>query len=297
MAKAYIFPGQASQFPGMGKELHEKSQEARERFAQAKEILGFDISALMFDGSEVDLKKTSVTQPAVFIHSVISAEIMSPLAEMEGVAGHSLGEFSALVVNGALTFEDGLELVKQRAAAMQVACDENPGTMAAIVGLEDNVVEEVCAKLDGIVIPANYNCPGQLVISGELDAVTAACRHLTEAGARRAILLAVDGAFHSPLMGPARNQLAEAIENTGFKVPICPIFQNVDGLPSKDPSEIKAKLVAQLTAPVRWTTTINNMRKQGIQEFVEVGGNGKVLRGMIRRIDREITTSVLQTSE
>ncbi len=293
MKRAFVFPGQASQFQGMGKDLFDGFDHAKARFAEADEILGFAISKIMFEGSEEDLRQTSVTQPAVFIHSIVTAEVSEDTTEPSGVAGHSLGEFSALVRAGVLDFATGLTLVKARAEAMQKACDFSAGTMAAIVGLEDDVVEEVCGRIDGIVIPANYNCPGQLVISGEVAAVHAACEQLLEAGARRAIPLSVGGAFHSPLMMPAQDELAEAIETTDFQTPSFPVYQNVDGLPNQDPASIKEKLVRQLTSPVRWTSTIERMIADEIEAFVEVGGTGKVLRGMIRRIDRNIQSSAL----
>ncbi len=286
---AYVFPGQASQFPGMGKDLFESSSEAQKLFQQADDILGFSISDVMFNGTEEDLKKTEVTQPAVFLHSVITALIKSD-TQPDAVAGHSLGEFSALVANGTLSFEDGLSLVKARADAMQKACDANPSTMAAIVGLDDKVVEEVCRGIDKVVVPANYNCPGQLVISGEIEAVELACEKLSKVGARRAIKLAVGGAFHSPLMQPAQDDLSTAIEATKFNAPRCPIYQNVDGLPQTDPSLIQQNLVKQLTSPVRWSETIQNMITDGVEAFVEIGGTGKVLQGMIKRISRETQT-------
>ncbi len=290
--KAFIFPGQASQFAGMGKDLYESSSLARERFAYADKLVGFDLSKIMFDGSEDDLKQTSITQPAVFLHSVITAEINKNVLP-SAVAGHSLGEFSALVSAQALTFEEGLRLVQIRATAMQKACEMNPGTMAAIVGLEDEVVENTCATVEGVVVAANYNCPGQLVISGEIGAVAEACSALKNLGAKRAIPLAVGGAFHSSLMSPAGSELAEAVNSATFSLPVCPVFQNVDANPSRDPVEIKEKLIQQLTAPVRWTSIIENMIDFGIQRFLEVGGTGKVLRGMVRRIDREIPTDAL----
>ena len=290
--KAFVFPGQASQFAGMGKSLFEINEKAEERFNEAKEILGFDLADVMVNGSAEDLKQTYVTQPAVFMHSVLTAEA-NPDEVPAAVAGHSLGEFSALVANKTLTFHQGLELVRVRSEAMQSACEAEPGTMAAIVGLDDHIVEEACADVDGVVIAANYNCPGQLVISGAVPAVEAACEILKEKGARRALILAVGGAFHSPLMRPAEEQLAQAIEAMDFATPICPIYQNVDGKPQTDSAVIKANLVKQLTSPVRWTTTIENMIADGVDHFVEVGGTGKVIQGMIKRIDRSIPSSVL----
>lgn len=292
MKLAYIFPGQASQFVGMGKELLDMSPLVEERFLQANELLGFNIASIMFEGSEADLKQTRVTQPAVFLHSVIKAEISANTIPT-AVAGHSLGEFSALVSNKTLSFEAGLNLVRIRAEAMQKACEALPGTMAAIVGLDDKIVEDICREVDGTVIAANYNCPGQLVISGEIEAVRAACEKLTKAGARRAIELAVGGAFHSSLMQPAAAELADAVENTWFSSPACPIYQNVDGLPQSDPDRIKSNLIRQLTSPVRWTTTIQNMARDGINSFVEVGGTGKVLQAMVKRIVSDVDTSAL----
>jgi [acyl-carrier-protein] S-malonyltransferase len=289
---AYIFPGQASQFVGMGKDLYEQYDTARERFHQANEILGFSISELMFEGTETDLKETRVTQPAVFLHSVIKAEIFSE-GDPDAVAGHSLGEFSALVSNRTLSFKDGLNLVRVRAEAMQKACEANPGTMAAIVGLDDGVVEKICAEVPGVVIAANYNCPGQLVISGEIAAVQLACEKLSAAGARRAIELAVGGAFHSPLMEPAAQELAQAVLQTPFVNPVCPIYQNVNGLPQTDPAVIKDQLIQQLTSPVRWTTTIQKMTQDGINRYIEVGGTGKVLQALVKRINPEAQTSAL----
>ena len=281
MKKGYIFPGQGAQYCGMGKELYEKSEEARAMFERANEILGFRITDIMFEGSADDLKQTKVTQPAVFLHSVILANILG--VEPSAVAGHSLGEFSALVVAGALSFEDGLRLVSKRAMAMQRACEVEPGTMAAVLALPDAVIEDICAAVEGVVVAANYNCPGQLVISGAVDAVNEACVRLKEAGARRALVLPVGGAFHSPLMEPARKELAEAIECADFKTPICPIYQNVDALPHTSPEEIKTNLIAQLTAPVRWTQIVENMVANGISNFTELGP-GTVLQGLIRKI-------------
>ena len=279
--KAYIFPGQGAQFSGMGKELYEQNAEARAMFERANEVLGFRITDVMFEGSAEDLKQTKVTQPAVFLHSVVLAKVLG--VEPEAVAGHSLGEFSALVVAGALSFEEGLTLVAKRAMAMQKACEVVPGTMAAVLALPDAVVEDVCKSVEGVVVAANYNCPGQLVISGAIDAVNEACAKLKEAGARRALVLPVGGAFHSPLMEPARKELAEAIENSNFKKPICPIYQNVDAQPHTEPEDIKANLIAQLTAPVRWTQIAENMRADGVISFTELGP-GTVLQGLIRKI-------------
>ncbi|MFZ9057459.1 MAG: [acyl-carrier-protein] S-malonyltransferase [Flavobacteriia bacterium] len=289
--KAYIFPGQGAQFPGMGKELYENFSLAKKRFEQANKLLGFDISSIMFEGSKEDLQQTSVTQPAVFLHSVILSEIMGEDFQPKMVAGHSLGEFSALTAAGALSFEDGLQLVSQRAQAMQKACDEVPGTMAAVLGLEDAQVEDVCASITGTVVAANYNCPGQLVISGELAAVEAACEALKEAGARRrALVLPVGGAFHSPLMEPARQELAEAIQSTTFHDPRCRIYQNVTGQAVMEKEVIKNNLIAQLTAPVRWTQSVQQMIYDGATSFTEVGP-GKVLQGLVRKINGEASVS------
>lgn len=288
--KSFVFPGQGSQFPGMGKDLYETSEEAKAMFETANEIIGFRITDIMFDGTDEELKQTNVTQPAIFIHSVIMAKVLGENFAPDMVAGHSLGEFSALVAAGAIDFESGLKLVIQRANAMQAACEITKGTMAAILGLEDSKVEEICAKVDGVVVPANYNCPGQLVISGEFGAVTAACEAFTEAGARRALMLPVGGAFHSPLMEPARADLAKAIENTEIKAPRCPIYQNVTASPTTDPSEIKKNLVSQLTSPVRWTQTMNAMIENGATAVVEVGP-GKVLQGLFKKVDRSFDTS------
>ncbi len=288
--KAYIFPGQGAQFPGMGKELYENFSLAKKRFEQANKLLGFDISSIMFDGSKEDLQQTSVTQPAVFLHSVILSEIMGEDFQPKMVAGHSLGEFSALTAAGALSFEDGLQLVSQRAQAMQKACDEVPGTMAAVLGLEDAQVEDVCASITGTVVAANYNCPGQLVISGELAAVEAACEALKEAGARRALVLPVGGAFHSPLMEPARQELAEAIQSTSFHDPRCRIYQNVTGQAVMEKEVIKNNLIAQLTAPVRWTQSVQQMIYDGATSFTEVGP-AKVLQGLVRKINGEASVS------
>ena len=284
--KAYLFPGQGSQFAGMGKELFENSDEAKLLFSKADEIIGFKISELMFNGTDDDLKQTNVTQPAIFIHSVIAAKALGEGFQPDMVAGHSLGEFSALVANGALRFEDGLRLVIERANAMQAACEMVPGTMAAVLGLEDQKVEEICAGIDKIVVAANYNCPGQLVISGSVEGVTAACAAMTAAGAKRALMLNVGGAFHSPLMEPARERLAAAIENTVFSEPVCPVYQNVTATPVRSAEEIKKNLIAQLTAPVRWTQSVENMVRDGATTFTEVGP-GKVLQGLVKKIHKE----------
>ena len=282
MKTAYIFPGQGSQFSGMGKDLYDGSAQAKALFQKADEILGFDISEIMFGGTDEQLKETKVTQPAVFLHSVISA-LCLPDFKPDMTAGHSLGEFSALVAAGAIEFEDALRLVAIRAQQMQICCDKVPGTMAAIIGLEDKVVEDICAKAEGLVIPANYNCDGQVVISGEKAAVEAACAQFLEAGAKRALPLSVSGAFHSPLMEPARAKLGEAIEATAFKEPSCPVYQNVTAKAETDPQVIKDNLLKQLTSPVRWTQTIRNMRADGAEEFIELGP-GNVLQGLLRRI-------------
>lgn len=288
--KAYVFPGQGSQFSGMGKDLYNHSEALKNRFEQANDILGFRITDIMFDGSDEELKQTKVTQPAIFLHSVILAEAIGGDFKPDMVAGHSLGEFSALVAAQSLNFESGLKLVSQRAQAMQKACEINPSTMAAILGLDDDVVETVCADTPGVVVAANYNCPGQLVISGEVSAVEAACEKLKESGARRALMLPVGGAFHSPMMEPARKELAEAIEATQFAEPTCSIYQNVTALPTTDSGEIKSNLVAQLTAPVRWTQTMQNMIGDGASSIVEVGP-GKVLQGLFKKVDRALETS------
>lgn len=288
--KAYVFPGQGAQFSGMGKELYENSALAKEMFNQANETLGFDIQKVMFEGTDEELKQTKVTQPAIFLHSTILAACLGDAFQPDMVAGHSLGELSALVANKTLKFEDGLKLVYKRALAMQDACEAVPSTMAAILGLEDQVVEEICAMIDGVVVPANYNCPGQLVISGSIPAVEEACAKLTEAGAKRALLLPVGGAFHSPLMEPAREELAAAIEATTFSNPICPIYQNVTASAVTDPKEIKANLIAQLTAPVRWTQSMHSMIANGATEVIEVGP-GKVLQGLFKKVDRSFPTS------
>ncbi|WP_271393861.1 ACP S-malonyltransferase [Aequorivita sinensis] len=287
--KAYIFPGQGAQFTGMGKDLYDNSAKAKELFNQANEILGFDITKIMFEGSADELKETKVTQPAIFLHSTILAEVMGDRFEPDMVAGHSLGEISALVANRTIAFSDGLQLVYKRALAMQKACEQTPSTMAAVLGLEDHLVEEICANTPGIVVAANYNCPGQLVISGEIDAVGTACESLKEAGARRALILPVGGAFHSPLMEPAREELAAAIEATQFTAPACPIYQNVSTFAVTDPSEIKKNLIFQLTAPVKWTQSIQNMIKDGATKFIEVGP-GNVLQGLVKKIDRSAET-------
>jgi len=288
--KAYIFPGQGSQFPGMGKELYENSPGGKVLFERANELLGFRITDIMFNGSDEDLRKTKVTQPAIFLHSVIQAIGMGDALQADMVAGHSLGEFSALVANKTLSFENALLLVKERAEAMQAACDLNPSTMAAVLNLDDSTVEKICAEISAtgeIVVAANYNCPGQLVISGTINGVNIACERLKEAGAKRALVLPVGGAFHSPLMEPARARLAKAIENTPFSVPTCPVYQNVNAKPVTDPSAIKENLIAQLTAPVRWTQTIQNMITDGATQFVEVGP-GKVLQGLVKKINKEM---------
>lgn len=288
--KAYVFPGQGAQFSGMGKDLYDNSEIAKEMFDQANEILGFEITKIMFEGSDEELKQTKVTQPAIFLHSTILAACLGDSFQPDMVAGHSLGEISSLVANKTLSFEDGLRLVSKRALAMQDACEKEPSTMAAILGLEDDVVEELCAQVDGVVVAANYNCPGQLVISGAIPAVEKVCELATEAGAKRALLLPVGGAFHSPLMEPAREELAAAIEATEFKTPICPVYQNVVACAVTDPSEIKKNLMAQLTAPVRWTQTMHNMIADGAEEVIEVGP-GKVLQGLFKKVDRKFPTS------
>ncbi|MEM6644476.1 MAG: ACP S-malonyltransferase [Bacteroidota bacterium] len=285
MKKAYIFPGQGAQHPGMGKDLFERFEKAKNLFEQANDILGFDIKRIMFEGTPEELKQTNVTQPAVFIHSVIAA-LTAEDFDPQMVAGHSLGEFSALVANKTLDFADGLSLVSKRASAMQKACEAKPSTMAAVLGLEDHVVEQTCANVPGTVVAANYNCPGQLVISGEIDAVEKACMDLREKGARRALILPVGGAFHSPLMEPAKEDLAKAIESTSFHPPVCPIYQNVDAEVHDEISAIKENLIKQLTAPVRWTQSIDNMRRDGASIFVECGP-GKVLQGLVKKIDKE----------
>ena len=285
--KAYIFPGQGAQFSGMGLDLYENSPEAQELFEKANNILGFNITDIMFEGTAEQLKETKVTQPAIFLHSVILAKTLGDTFKPEMVAGHSLGEFSALVASGALTFEDGLKLVSQRAMAMQKACEAQPSTMAAVLGLDNDVVEKICAETEGIVVAANYNCPGQLVISGEIEAINAACETLKEEGARRALVLPVGGAFHSPMMEPAREELAAAIENTKFSTPSCPVYQNVTASAITNPEEIKKNLISQLTAPVKWTQSVQQMIADGGTSFTEVGP-GKVLQGLMRKIDRTV---------
>jgi [acyl-carrier-protein] S-malonyltransferase len=288
--KAYVFPGQGAQFIGMGKDLYDGSEEAKAMFEQANDILGFRITDIMFEGTDEQLKETKVTQPAIFLHSVILAKVLGESFQPDMVAGHSLGEFSALVSAGAMNFEDGLKLVSARALAMQKACEAEPSTMAAILGLDDNVVEDVCKAVDGIVVAANYNCPGQLVISGAVDAINSACEKLTEAGARRAIVLPVGGAFHSPLMEPAREELAAAIASTTINTPRCPVYQNVTAAGITDTEEIKANLIAQLTAPVKWTQTMHKMIADGAASVTEVGP-GKVLQGLFKKVDRKFETS------
>ena len=293
--KAYVFPGQGAQFSGMGKDLYDQSELARELFHKANEIVGFDITKIMFEGTDEELKETKVTQPAIFIHSTILAACLGESFAPDMVAGHSLGEFSALVANKTLNFEDGLRLVYKRALAMQKACEIQPSTMAAILGLEDSIVEDICASIDGVVVAANYNSPGQLVISGSIPAVEKACEALTEAGAKRALLLQVGGAFHSPLMEPAREELAAAIEATTFNVPICPVYQNVTAKGTTDPAEIQRNLVAQLTAPVRWTQIMQQMITDGAAEVIEVGP-GKVLQGLFKKVDRAFPCSSAEIS-
>ncbi len=290
--KAYVFPGQGAQYPGMGKEIWKNSDLARELFDKSNKILGFSITDIMFEGSAEDLKQTKVTQPAIFLHSVLLANSLKEF-QPDMVAGHSLGEFSALVATGALTFEDGLTLVSKRAMAMQKACEKEPSTMAAIVGLDDKIVEEVCNSIDDIVVAANYNCPGQLVISGTISGVEKACELLAQKGAKRTLKLPVSGAFHSPLMEPAREELAAAIESASFSVPVCPVYQNVNASPVTDPAEIKKNLIAQLTAPVRWTQTVRNMIAGGATSFTEIGP-GKVLQGLVKKIDPTMETAGIE---
>jgi [acyl-carrier-protein] S-malonyltransferase len=288
--KAYIFPGQGAQFPGMGKDLFDKSDKAKALFNSANKILGFDITKIMFEGDPEDLKQTKVTQPAIFLHSVILAKCLSNKFNPDMVAGHSLGEFSALVANNTLNFESGLKLVAQRAVAMQKACEISEGTMAAVLGLENKIVESTCKEINGVVVAANYNCPGQLVVSGEIEPIHKACELMKDKGARRALVLPVGGAFHSPLMEPAREELANAIENTKFNSPSCPIYQNVSAVAVSDVNTIKKNLIAQLTAPVKWTQSIESMIKDGATDFIEVGP-GNVLQGLVRKINREKSTS------
>ena len=290
---SYVFPGQGAQFEGMGLDMYESSDIAKEYFHKANEILGFDISEIMFRGSAEDLKQTKVTQPALFLHAVIKVMMQGDSFSPDAVAGHSLGEFSALVAAKAMSFEDGLRLVSARAMAMQEACDAEPGTMAAILGLEDAQVEKICAEIEDIVVAANYNCPGQLVISGSKAGIDKAIEAANTAGARRALLLPVGGAFHSPLMAPAKEKLEAAIKNTKIERPICPIYQNVTAAPTRDEDLIKINLIAQLTGPVKWTQTMQNMIADGMSKYVEVGGNGKVLTGLIKKIDRKFETEAL----
>ena len=288
--KAYVFPGQGAQFSGMGKDLYDSKPAAKKLFENANEILGFNIAKTMFSGTDEELKQTKVTQPAIFLHSVILANVLESEFNPAMVAGHSLGEISALVASKCLSFEDGLKLVNARALAMQKACEINPSTMAAIIGLDDEIVEKICQETEGIVVAANYNCPGQLVISGEIAAIDTACEKLTEAGARRALKLPVGGAFHSPLMEPARAELQEAISNTSFETPICPVYQNVSAEAVTSPELIQQNLIAQLTAPVKWTQTMKNMLQAGDIEIIEVGP-GKVLQGLFKKVDRTTPTS------
>ena len=292
--KAYVFPGQGAQFVGMGKDLYENNPLAKEMFEKANELLGFRITDLMFAGTDEDLRQTKVTQPAIFLHSVILAKTLGDQFKPDMVAGHSLGEFSALVAAGALSFEDGLVLVSKRALAMQKACEATPSTMAAVLNLPDATVEEICATItDEVVVPANYNCPGQIVISGSVPGIDAACEKMLAAGAKRALKLKVGGAFHSPLMEPARTELAEAIEQTSFNKPVCPVYQNVNAKPQTDPVTIKENLVAQLTAPVRWTQSVENMIADGAVKFTEVGP-GAVLQGLVKKVNKEVETEGIQ---
>lgn len=296
MKTAYIFPGQGAQFVGMGQDLYNLNEDTKALFEKANDILGFRITDIMFSGSDEDLKQTNVTQPAIFLHSVILAKALGDSFQPSMVAGHSLGEFSALVSAGALSFEDGLKLVSQRANAMQKACEAEPSTMAAILGLDDETVEKICAQIEEVVVPANYNCPGQLVISGSIEGIDKACALLTEAGAKRALKLNVGGAFHSPLMEPAKVELQAAIEATEIKTPVCPIYQNVDAKAYTDPAAIKANLIAQLTGAVRWTQTVQNMLSDGAESFVEVGP-GNVLQGLVKKVDRSAQTSAAKIGE
>lgn len=291
--KAYVFPGQASQFTGMGQDLYDNSELAKQLMEEANDILGYRLTDVMFTGTDEDLKATKITQPAIFLHSIVKAKMAGDDFQPKAVAGHSLGEFSALVAAGGLNFADGLKLVQQRALAMQKACEAVEGTMAAIVGAEDEMVEKICAEIEEVVVPANYNCPGQLVISGSLAGIEKAVEKLKEAGAKRVIILQVGGAFHSPLMQPAQDELTAAIKATNFQAPRCPIYQNVTATPETDPEKIQQNLIAQLTSPVRWTQTMKNMIGDGVSEFIEVGGTGKVIQGFIKRVDRRFPSSAL----
>jgi [acyl-carrier-protein] S-malonyltransferase len=290
---AYLFPGQGAQFPGIGKDLYQSTSLAQTLFEQANDLLGYRITDVMFEGTEEELKQTKITQPAIFLHSIVKARLAGADFKPDAVAGHSLGEFSALVAAQAISFEEGLKLVQQRALAMQRACEAVEGTMAAILGLEDEVVEQICATIDDVVVPANYNCPGQLVISGSIPGINAAVAALTEAGAKRALVLAVGGAFHSPLMEPARQELKLAIEQTNFQRPICPIYQNINAKAETDPERIMQNLIDQLTGPVRWTQIMQNMIADGMNNFLEVGGNGKVLSAFVKKIDRALPAEAL----